>query len=152
MIGRILTASAAAALAILPVAASAQTVSPNGPFTLSGTGITVSKGITLSCGLTGSGNVTSGVASISSIAFTGSVCSSISVSGGPFSVTVNASAGTITINNLNITAITGSCRGSLTGTIAAGVITFNNATIPSTTGGSACRISGRVNTSPALSI
>lgn len=155
MIKKILCAGAvAASAAFLVPQASAQTVSPAGPFTLSNVGtISVSKGITLSCGLTGSGNVTAGgAATVTSLNLTGGLCGSIVFSGTPYTIS-STSTSSITINGVVVTAITGNCAGSLTGSFnqATGEITFANATLPSTSGGSACRITGKVKTTPALS-
>ena len=155
MIKKILSAGAlAASAAFLVPQASAQTVSPTGPFTLTNNGpISVSKGITLSCGLSGSGNVTpTGSATVTSINLTGGLCGSIVFSGGPWAVTATSTS-SITINNIVVTAITGNCAGNLTGSFNQmnGEITFANATLPSTSGGSPCRISGKVKTTPALS-
>jgi hypothetical protein len=153
MIKKILAAGAlAASAAFLVPQASAQTFSPNGPFTLASIGsISVSKGITLSCGLNGGGNVSGGAAWVSSLNLTGGLCGSVTFSGFNYPVT-STSLTTITLNGVVVTAITGSCAGTLTGTYnqATGVITYANATIPSTTGGNPCRISGRVQVSPTV--
>ncbi|MGK6355698.1 hypothetical protein ACMGDH_10795 [Sphingomonas sp. DT-207] len=155
MIKKILSAGAVlASAAFLVPQASAQTVSPTGPFTLTNVGtISVTKGITLSCGLTGSGNVSSsGAASVTSINLTGGLCGSIVFSGTPYAVT-STSTSSITINGVVVTAITGNCAGNLTGSFnqATGEITFANATLPSTSGGNPCSITGKVKTTPALS-
>jgi hypothetical protein len=153
MIKKILAAGAlAASAAFLVPHASAQTFSPNGSFTLASIGtITVSKGITLSCGLNGTGSVSGGAASVSSISLTGTLCSSVTFSGTPYTVT-SGSLTSITLNGVVVTAITGNCAGTLTGSYnqATGGITFANATIPSTSGGNPCRVNGRVQISPTV--
>jgi hypothetical protein len=153
MIKKILAAGALAASAAFVVPqASAQTFSPNGAVTLTSIGnITVSKGITLSCGLSGTGSVSGGALSVSSITLSGGLCGSVTFSGTPYPVT-SGTLTSVTLNNVVVTAITGSCAGALVGSYnqATGVITYSNATIPSTTGGSACRVSGRVQVSPVV--
>ena len=153
MIKKILAAGAlAASAAFLVPQASAQTFSPNGSFTINNIGtITVSKGITLSCGLTGGGSVSSGAATVTSINLTGGLCGSVVFSGTPYVVS-SPSLTSITLNGVVVTAITGSCAGTLTGAYnqSTGVITFTNAAIPSTSGGNPCRVTGRVQLSPIV--
>jgi hypothetical protein len=153
MIKKILAAGAlAASAAFLVPQASAQTFSPTGPFTLTSIGnITVQKGITLSCGLNGTGSVSGGAASVSSINLTGGLCGSVNFTGTPYTVT-SGSLTSITLNGVVVTAITGNCAGSLTGSYnqATGVITYSGATIPSTSGGNPCRVTGRVQVSPTV--
>ncbi|WP_448662616.1 hypothetical protein ACG3SL_18425 [Sphingomonas sp. CJ20] len=154
MIKKILSAGALAASAVFLVPqASAQTFSPAGSFTITNVGaISVSKGITLSCGLSGSGNVTSGgAASVTGIALSGPLCTSVTFTSTPYAVT--ASGTTVTINNVTVTAITGNCFGNLSGTYnqSTGILTFVNAPIPSNpAGGSPCRVNGQVRLSPTL--
>lgn len=152
MIKKILAAGAlAASAAFLVPQASAQTFSPNGPFTLTNVGtLTVSKGITLSCGLSGTGTVSGGTATVTSITLSGVLCGSVLFTSTPYPV--SASGGTITINNVRVTAITGTCAGPLSGSYnqSTGIVTFANATIPSTSGGNPCRVNGQVRLSPTI--
>ncbi|TGX54310.1 hypothetical protein E5A73_09395 [Sphingomonas gei] len=153
MIKKILAAGAlAASAAFLVPQASAQTFSPSGAFTLTNIGtITVSKGITLSCSLSGGGTVSGGAASVSSITLSGGLCSSVTFTGAPYTVT-SGSLTSITLNGVIVTGITGNCAGSLTGAYnqSTGVITYTNATIPKTSGIGDCKVTGKVQVSPKV--
>lgn len=137
----------------LATGASAQTFSPPGTHTLSGT-VTVSKGITLTCTMSGTGNITgAGAATITSLSLSGGLCPAISFAGLPYAVTA-ANLNSITIVDVRAVGITGNCRGNLTGAFnqTTGQITFTNATIPSDpAGGAPCVVNGTVSTTPAVS-
>ncbi|TQV78889.1 hypothetical protein FKG94_12785 [Exilibacterium tricleocarpae] len=160
--------SAAVATAGFASSASAMwTFSPAGPVTLSspidpGTGspipLQLFKGIPVSCNISGSGNIASGLASVTSLSLVpGSFfCFAISFAGLPYDLEPagGVSLTSVTLKDVTVTAITGNCRGDLTGDFdqATGIITFNGATIPSDPpGGADCVVTGPVATSPAIS-
>ncbi|MFC3580403.1 hypothetical protein [Sphingomonas hylomeconis] len=155
MMKKILAAGAlVASTALMTPQASAQTfTSAPGSFTLANVGsLTVSKGITLTCSLSGSGQVVSASsARVTNITLGGGLCGSITFSGYPYAVSA-ASTTSITLNGVTVTAITGNCAGTLTGSYnqATGLITFANATIPATSGIGACRITGQVRVTPTV--
>ena len=163
MMKRVLTALSMAVIATgFASTASADTWAPNSPITPTGVlltnvgNIAVSKGLNFNCGLSGSAAIapTGNTAQIHSLAFTAGffLCPQIAFTGLPYSMTCNAN-NTVTINNVNVAAITGNCAGNLTGTLnqATGQISFTGATLPTTTGGSDCSITGVIATSPAVS-
>ncbi|TQV78888.1 hypothetical protein FKG94_12780 [Exilibacterium tricleocarpae] len=159
--------SAVVATAGFASSASAWTFSPNGSVTLSspidpGTGslipLQLFKGIPVSCTIFGIGDITFGLASVTSLSLMpGSFfCFAISFTGLPYDLEPagGVSPTSVTLKDVTVTAITGNCRGDLTGDFdqATGVITFNGATIPSDPpGGSDCIVTGPVATSPAIS-
>ncbi|ATY31012.1 hypothetical protein [Sphingomonas psychrotolerans] len=153
MIKKILAAGAFAASAVFLVPlASAQTFSPNGPFTLTSiASITFNNGLTLTCNsLNGIGSVSGGAASVSSITVSGGGCGVV-FTGTPYVIS-SSSPTSITLNGIVISSWIGGCAGSLTGDYdqSTGVITFRGATIPSTTYSNPCRLYGRVQLSPAV--
>jgi hypothetical protein len=144
----------AASVAFLIPSASAQTFSPNGPFTLTNIApITVSKAVVLLCsGLNGSGSISSGAASVSSLTLSGGGCGGVVFSGAPYAVS-SSSPTSITLNGVVIGGFFGgTCAGSLTEDYdqTTGVATFRQAVIPPASGGNPCRITGRIQLSPAV--
>ncbi|WP_444931722.1 hypothetical protein ACJJIF_08140 [Microbulbifer sp. SSSA002] len=136
--------------------ANAETWSPSGAIGLANVGtFSVQKGIALNCTLSGSVNSTGGSAEVGSLALSGgflNICSRISFNNLPYDLIGNAN-NTVTIKDVSVTAITGSCAGDLTGSFnqSNGQITFNNAQIPSVGSGSACEIDGVISTNPQSS-
>ena len=168
MMKRLLTALSMAVVATgFASTAASTTWMPNSPTTTTGVllsnvgNIGVSKGLTFNCGLSGSATIAPGgtSAQIDSLAFTAGffLCPQIAFTGLPYTLTApmpcNNPTETVTINNVNVTAITGSCAGNLTGTLdqTTGRISFSGAILPTTTGGSNCSITGVIATSPAVS-
>ena len=162
MMKRLLTALSMAVVATgFASTASADTWSPSDPVNPTGVllsnvgNIGVSKGLTFNCGLSGTAEIypNGGAAHIFSLAFTAGffLCPQIAFTGLPYLLECDAN-NTVTIKNVNVTAITGSCAGDLTGTLdsATGRISFSGATLPTTTGGSDCSITGVIATSPAV--
>jgi hypothetical protein len=151
LIKRILTAFALAASAGFVPQTSAQTFSPDGPFTLTSIGtMFISKGTAVSCGFNGTGSVSGSMASVDSMMPTG-VCGLVFM-GMPYVVS-STSPTSITLNGVVISGIIGgTCAGTLTGDYnqSTGIITFRQATIPSISGGNPCRISGRIQFSPVV--
>lgn len=146
---------AIAAIASLGMAsaASAQTFSPDGARTITGS-VEVSKGLTLNCSASGTASVTGGAARVDSLALsTGFLCSGVTFSGFPYAISASGPS-SVTINNVVVTAITGSCAGSISGSYdqSTGEVTFDNAQLPTTTGGSNCAISGSLVIDPAATI
>ncbi|MCO1335148.1 hypothetical protein MO867_12480 [Microbulbifer sp. OS29] len=140
-----------------PALASADTWSPNGSSALFNVGnITVMKGIQLSCNLSGSIDIVSSDASVGSLSLSGGLfglCGTISFSSLPYNVVGNADD-TITLEDVVVQAVTGSCVGDLVGDFdhSTGRITFNGANIPSSpAGGSPCVIYGVVDSNPQVS-
>ncbi|QDX26474.1 hypothetical protein FPZ54_10855 [Sphingomonas suaedae] len=141
----------------LATGASAQTVSPNGTFTLSNVGtITVSKGITLNCsGLSGELVVASNDAEVTDLSLSGGLfgqCANITFTDFDYPLTATDTS-SVTINNVVVEGITGNCAGNITGAWndAADTITFTNAVLPRTSGTSSnCTINGTIKVSPAL--
>ncbi len=157
------TAIAAFGLASTAVA---ETWSPTGPVSLSSidpmsgapSTLQVSKGITLDCGLSGGGSLAGSSALVNSLSLTAGdfLCIFVAFSNLPYNLEPEGgtSLDSVTLEDVVVTAVTGNCRGNLTGDFdqTNGRITFTNATIPSDpVGGSPCVINGVVATSPAVS-
>ena len=152
--------STAIAAAGLATSANAQW-NPIGPFTLTNIGpIQVSLGLTFNCGLAGSGQVFSGPsggapgpAQVNSVGLTALsfLCPLVTFNNLPYNM-LRPNPTTVVFQNVNVTAITGSCAGNLMGSFnpATGQFTFINATIPATTGSGSCVVNGVVGTVPAL--
>lgn len=151
---------ALASLSLFPATAMAGTYSPSGSGTASSSSVQVKKGITLSCSLSATTSSDGTISSsgppsgtkITSLSLSGFLCGAVSFTGFPYDVSATSSTGVV-IHDVQVTGITGNCRGDLAATLSGGVLTFSHSnTIPSNPpGGSPCSMQGNVSTSPSAS-
>jgi hypothetical protein len=152
--------SVLAALSLAPATAFAGTYSPSGAGAAGPSTVEVRKGITLNCTLTATTNSNGTISSsgapsgtsITNISLSGGLCSNISFTSFPYDISATSATGII-IHDVEVTGITGNCKGDLAATLSGGGLTFSHSnTIPSNPlGGSPCSMKGTVSTSPSAS-
>lgn len=151
---------ALASLSLFPATAMAGTYSPSGGGTAGPSSVTVKKGISLNCSLSATTNSDGTISSsgppsgtkITNISLSGGLCGFVSFTGFPYDVSATSASGVV-IHDVQVTGITGNCRGDLAATLSSGVLVFSASnTIPSNPpGGSPCSVDGSVTTSPSAS-
>ncbi|MBO9558903.1 MAG: activator of alkane oxidation [Caulobacter sp.] len=152
-VSSIIAVGALAAASLIAAQASAASISPPGTsFTGVGKTQLAKSGLpTIGCNANFTGSTdAAGNASITSATFTpGSfLCSGISATGLPWSVTVTGPT-TATINNVSVSAsIFGTCTGNVPATISGGNITFNTTLAPNC----AVQTTSPIVTTPTVSI
>ncbi|MFA0809569.1 hypothetical protein [Microbulbifer epialgicus] len=144
-------------LVIASIGAAADTWSPQATIGLVNVGtrsIEVSGGLTFACNLSGSVTIdAAGNASVGSLSLIeGFACPAIFFNSLPYTMVGNTD-NTVTLQEVNMSGVTGHCFGDLTGDFnqATGELSFNNAVLPNVGTGLDCKISGTISTNPQVS-